>query len=59
VDEQLKLSEALALEQEALRQVHELIGKLEEGDPYREILLSHVGRLEHAVRHLEVLLKDR
>jgi hypothetical protein len=57
VDEQLRLTEALCLEQEALRQVHALIGKLEEEDPYRKILESHVGRLEHAVRHLEALMQ--
>jgi hypothetical protein len=54
-DEDARLDEALELEREALRRMHELRDKLTEDDPYRAILERHVGRLESAVNQLDTL----
>lgn len=53
--EGLGLDVTLDLEREAHRRIQLLIARLDVDDPYRAILEHHLGKVEDAVTHLELL----
>ena len=52
------LQEVLSLERRLVAQMHQLIGVLPEGNPYRVVLERHIGRIEQSISQLESLHRE-